>query len=123
MFTATFQFTRRAYGPGTRSDFDAGMADYVGPFDSIEEALAAAIAARDERAAQGYDVCWIMVDDEDSREVVLDVTAGQVEAVKLGMQDVAGLLAFRAEQEARWAAQAAETRAMLAAIATDDLPF
>jgi len=96
-------------------------------FETIAEALAAGIAAQDEALAfdpYSYERGWVMVEDA-AREVVLDATADQVEAVKLGMQDAAGLLAFRAAQEARWAAEAAETRRVLALSADLDaeIPF
>jgi len=126
-FTANYLVTRRHDGIGTRSVFDSGHGDFVGPFETIAEALAAGIAAQDEALAfdpYSYERGWVMVEDA-AREVVLDATADQVEAVKLGMQDAAGLLAFRAAQEARWAAEAAETRRVLALSADLDaeIPF
>ena len=115
-FTANYLVTRRHDGIGTRSVFDSGHGDFVGPFETIAEALAF--------DPYSYERGWVMVEDA-AREVVLDATADQVEAVKLGMQDAAGLLAFRAAQEARWAAEAAETRRVLALSADLDaeIPF
>ena len=79
MFTTVTQATKRHLGPNTRSDFDHGIGDYLGPFPTIAEAVAAGVKWMRETAAHGYEIGWIMVDEDETNRTVVDIPSGDVE--------------------------------------------
>jgi hypothetical protein len=78
-FSVQTQATMRHNGPGTRSSFDYGVSEFLGPFDTVAEAMAAGAAWQREVEQQGYEVGWIMVDNDETRQLVAEAKSGDVE--------------------------------------------
>lgn len=78
-YSAQAQATKRHDGPSTRSVFDYGVSDFLGPFDTVAEAMAAGARWQRDIERQGYEVGWIMVEDDETRQVVAEAKSGDVE--------------------------------------------
>src|SRR3954471_4585610 len=77
-FFAQAQATKCYNGPGTRSDFDYGVSDFLGPFATVAEAMAAGAAWQRDSERSGYELGWIMVEDDATDRVVAEAKSGDV---------------------------------------------